>query len=188
MGGSMGGTGYYPGVMGPEGGPGAGQLVQQRTEELSKAVREKWGQGENVWGEESYLLVRVTSLARIIPFFPRLYHWRHRYRLRLTQRLDIYSLMFVLFHCITALGGLSMFGNRTKELAGTAASQIGESAQTAQKAIGETSTGEFLFQFACLLVGERAIENRCRVSYRLGTLEGLAFDLYFDLRSVVLNP
>lgn len=87
MGGSMGGTGYYPGVMGPEGtggGPGAGQLVQQRTEELSKAVREKWGQ---------------------------------------------------------ALGGLSLFGNRTKVLAETAASQIGESAQSAQKAIGETSTG-----------------------------------------------
>ena len=82
-----------------------------------------------------------------------------------------------------------MFGNRTKELAGTAASQIGESAQTAQKAIGETSTGEFLsVKFACLLVGECAIENSCGVSYRLGALEGVAFDLYFDLRSVVLNP
>jgi hypothetical protein len=44
MGGSMGGTGYYAGTT--TGGPGAGQLVQQRTEELSKAVREKWGQGK----------------------------------------------------------------------------------------------------------------------------------------------
>lgn len=45
-----------------------------------------------------------------------------------------------------ALGGLSIFGNRTKVLAETAANQIGESAQSAQKAIGETSTGEYVFR------------------------------------------
>ena len=69
----------------PQSGPGAGQLVQQRTEDLSNAVKEKWGQ---------------------------------------------------------ALGGLSVFGNRTKELAGNARDQITESANNAGKAIGETSTGE----------------------------------------------
>ena len=70
----------------PNTGPGAGQLVQQRTEDLSNAVKEKWGQ---------------------------------------------------------ALGGLSVFGNRTKELAENAKSSIGESATAAQKTIGETSTGKF---------------------------------------------
>ena len=69
-------------------GPNSGQLVsQQRTEELSNAVKEKWGQ---------------------------------------------------------ALGGLSAFGNRTKALAESAKSTIGETANTAQQAIGETSTGELL--------------------------------------------
>ena len=68
-------------------GPNSGQLVQQRTEELSNAVKEKWGQ---------------------------------------------------------ALGGLGAFGNRTKALAETAKSTIGETANTAQQAIGETSTGELL--------------------------------------------
>ena len=47
-----------------------------------------------------------------------------------------------------ALGGLSIFGNRTKVLAETAANQIGESAQSAQKAIGDTSTGELSFAFS----------------------------------------
>ena len=69
----------------PQSGPGAGQLVQQRTEDLSNAVKEKWGQ---------------------------------------------------------ALGGLGVFGNRTKELAGNAVDQISESASSAGKTIGETSTGE----------------------------------------------
>jgi len=46
---------------------------------------------------------------------------------------------------LTALGGLSVFGTRTKELAETAKTQIGESAQSAQKAIGETSTGKKAF-------------------------------------------
>jgi hypothetical protein len=46
---------------------------------------------------------------------------------------------------LTALGGLSAFGTRTKELAETAKTQIGESAQSAQKAIGETSTGKKAF-------------------------------------------
>ena len=41
-----------------------------------------------------------------------------------------------------ALGGLSVFGNRTKELAETAKTQIGEKASSAQQAIGETSTGK----------------------------------------------
>ena len=66
-------------------GPGAGQVVQQRTEEISAAVKEKWGQ---------------------------------------------------------ALGGLGVFGNRTKELAENAKLQIGESATSASKAIGETGTGK----------------------------------------------
>ena len=65
-----------------------GQLVsQQRTEELSNAVKEKWGQ---------------------------------------------------------ALGGLSAFGNRTKALAESAKNTIGQTANTAQQAIAETSTGELL--------------------------------------------
>jgi len=68
----------------PQQGPGAGQLVQQHTDELSSTVREKWGQ---------------------------------------------------------ALGGLGVFGNRTKELAETTRNQIGESASYAGKAIGDTSTG-----------------------------------------------
>ncbi|KAL7546172.1 hypothetical protein ACHAWF_009513, partial [Thalassiosira exigua] len=84
----------YPGY-GPYGGPpppmggasaglGSGQLVQQRTEELSAAVKEKWGQ---------------------------------------------------------ALGGIGAFGNRTKEVAESARTQIGESASSAGRALGETSTG-----------------------------------------------
>jgi len=78
-------------------GPGSGQLVQQRTEELSQAVKEKWGQ---------------------------------------------------------ALGGLSVFGNRTKELAETAKSSIVESAQTATGAIGETSTGGYILVGSVCLVVE----------------------------------
>lgn len=53
---------------GASAGPGSGQLVQQRTEELSAAVKEKWGQ---------------------------------------------------------ALGGIGAFGNRTKEVAESARTQIG---------------------------------------------------------------
>ena len=80
-------------------GPGAGQLVQQRTEDLSNAVKEKWGQ---------------------------------------------------------ALGGLSVFGNRTKELAENARTSIGESATAAQKTIGETSTGKFSdwFPFCQVLISD----------------------------------
>ena len=83
-----------PGMGGPNmmgNAPGTGQLVTQRTEELSSAVREKWGQ---------------------------------------------------------ALAGLGSFGNRTKELAENAKNQIGESASSAGRAIGETSTGEFFGIFA----------------------------------------
>jgi hypothetical protein len=72
--------------MGVQSGQGAGQLVTQRTEELSAAVREKWGQ---------------------------------------------------------ALMGLGSFGNKTKELAENAKNQIGESASTAGKAIGESGSGKF---------------------------------------------
>jgi hypothetical protein len=71
--------------MGVQSGQGAGQLVTQRTEELSAAVREKWGQ---------------------------------------------------------ALMGLGSFGNKTKELAENAKNQIGESASTAGKAIGESGSGK----------------------------------------------
>ena len=76
-------------------GPGGGQLVTQRSEELSSAVREKWSQ---------------------------------------------------------ALYGLGSFGNRTKELAENAKNQIGESASSAGKAIGETSTGEFVFLLCVMVV------------------------------------
>ena len=51
-----------------------------------------------------------------------------------------------------ALGGLSVFGNRTKELAENAKTSIGESANAAQKTIGETSTGEFLVKCFCSLL------------------------------------
>lgn len=84
-----------PQGMNTQGGPGGGQLVTQRTEELSSAVREKWSQ---------------------------------------------------------ALYGLGSFGNRTKELAENAKNQIGESASSAGKAIGETSTGEFMFLLCVMVV------------------------------------
>ena len=89
----MGGISAGPGSI--SAGPGSGQLVQQRTEELSQAVKEKWGQ---------------------------------------------------------ALGGLSVFGNRTKELAGNARNQIGESASSAGEAIQSTSTGELVVVLASLYV------------------------------------
>jgi hypothetical protein len=60
-----------------------------------------------------------------------------------SQRFDVFFNVCIISLRHTALGGLSLFGNRTKVLAETAASQIGESAQSAQKAIGETGTGEF---------------------------------------------
>jgi hypothetical protein len=82
------------GKSGVQAGPGSGQLVNQRTEELSAAVREKWGQ---------------------------------------------------------ALMGLGSFGNRTKELAETAKNQIGDSASSAGKAIGETSSGECARIISCML-------------------------------------
>ena len=62
--GSMGGTGYYAGAT-TTGGPGAGQLVQQRTEELSKAVREKWGQGELHPNKFAWSRVRFALVTRM---------------------------------------------------------------------------------------------------------------------------
>lgn len=47
-----------------------------------------------------------------------------------------------------ALTGLSVFGNRTKELAENTSRQIGDTATNAASAIGETSTGELEFWFA----------------------------------------
>ena len=104
-------------------GPGAGQLVQQRSEELSQAVKEKWSQGTFYFDQEVHNFFRNKYLI-----------------------LDLYirTLSFPTQMANIALGGLSVFGSRTKELAETAKNQIGESAQSAQKAIGETSTGEFL--------------------------------------------
>jgi hypothetical protein len=84
---------------------------------------------------------------------------------------DCSILVFVSFVSTIALGGLSLFGNRTKVLAETAASQIGEGAQSAQKAIGETSTGELsLARLPDVFSNDLQLENNNGLGVQLSSL------------------